>query len=640
MPISSNHKGTSIMNQTLEFKLSQLPESPGVYQMKHGGEIIYVGKAVNLKNRVRQYFHASKDHTPKVQAMVSNIEDFDIILCDTELEALILECNLIKKYRPYYNILLKDDKQYPYIRIDLKQDYPRVELVRRVEKDGAKYFGPYIGATVVRDVLEVLHNSFPLRTCKHEFSFGHGMGGKHRPCIRYQMGLCLAPCTGDVMPGQYRQMLDEIIAFLNGKHEDVVENLHRRMMEASKNMEYEKAAMYRDRIVAMEQVLQKQKALAVSGGDQDVIAMASDGVDGVVEVIFLRGGKILGNDSFILQRAEAQDSESLAMFLLQYYDAAPMIPKEILLGEPCEDLEVLEQLLSEKKGSKVRITVPQRGEKVRLVEMARKNAQDLAQKRREQFVRQKVRTIGACKELADALGLDFVPRRIEGYDISNTQGTLSVASMVVAIDGQPARSQYRHYRIKTVIGANDFASMAEVIHRRFTRGERERLEAVKNGVVPDGFADLPDLVLIDGGPEQLRFAQESIHEVPMEKYPAMFGLAKRLEEIYLPDRDDPIRLDEHSEALRLIQRVRDEAHRFAITHHRGLRTRRSVASRLEEIPGIGATRRRALLTHYANLDAMKQATLDELRDVPGMNQPAAEAVYAFFHAKEGGSQRG
>ena len=621
------------MNQTLEFKISQLPESPGVYQMKKGGEVIYVGKAVNLKNRVRQYFHSSRDHTPKVRAMVANIEDFDIILCDTELEALILECNLIKKYRPYYNILLKDDKQYPYIRIDLKQDYPRVELVRRIEKDGAKYFGPYIGATVVRDVLEVLHNSFPLRTCKHEFSFGHGVGGRHRPCIRHQMGLCLAPCTGNVMPGQYRQMLDEIIAFLNGRHEDVVEHLRRKMEEASKNWEFEKAAMYRDRVTAMEQVLQKQKAIAVAGGDQDVIAVASDGVDAIVEVIFMRGGKILGNDHFIMQRAEAQQEESLAMFLLQYYDNAPSIPREILLGEECEDLEVMEKLLSEKKGSRVHIAVPKRGEKVRLVEMARKNAEDIAQKRREQFVRQKARTVGACKELADALGLDFTPRRIEGYDISNTQGTLSVASMVVAIDGQPARSQYRHYRIKTVVGANDFASMAEVISRRFTRGERERLEAQKKGVLPDGFADLPDLVLIDGGPEQLRFAQDAIHSVPMEKYPAMFGLAKRLEEIYLPGRDDPIRLDEHSEALRLIQRIRDEAHRFAITHHRGLRTKRSVASRLEEIPGIGATRRRALLTHFSNLEALGNATLEELLDVPGMNRPAAEAVYAFFHDK-------
>ena len=621
------------MNQTLEFKISQLPESPGVYQMKKGGEVIYVGKAVNLKNRVRQYFHSSRDHTPKVRAMVSNIEDFDIILCDTELEALILECNLIKKYRPYYNILLKDDKQYPYIRIDLKQDYPRVELVRRIEKDGAKYFGPYIGATVVRDVLEVLHNSFPLRTCKHEFSFGHGVGGRHRPCIRHQMGLCLAPCTGNVMPGQYRQMLDEIIAFLNGRHEDVVEHLRRKMEEASKNWEFEKAAMYRDRVTAMEQVLQKQKAIAVAGGDQDVIAVASDGVDAIVEVIFMRGGKILGNDHFIMQRAEAQQEESLAMFLLQYYDNAPSIPREILLGEECKDLEVMEKLLSEKKGSRVHIAVPKRGEKVRLVEMARKNAEDIAQKRREQFVRQKARTVGACKELADALGLDFTPRRIEGYDISNTQGTLSVASMVVAIDGQPARSQYRDYRIKTVVGANDFASMAEVISRRFTRGERERLEAQKKGVLPDGFADLPDLVLIDGGPEQLRFAQDAIHAVPMEKYPAMFGLAKRLEEIYLPGRDDPIRLDEHSEALRLIQRIRDEAHRFAITHHRGLRTKRSVASRLEEIPGIGATRRRALLTHFSNLEALGNATLEELLDVPGMNRPAAEAVYAFFHDK-------
>ena len=621
------------MNATLEFKLSQLPESPGVYQMKKAGEVIYVGKAVNLKNRVRQYFHASRDHTPKVRAMVANIDDFETILCDTELEALILECNLIKKYRPYYNILLKDDKQYPYIRIDLREDYPRVELVRRVEKDGAKYFGPYIGATVVRDVLETLHATFPLRTCRHEFSFGHGMGGRHRPCLRHQMGLCLAPCTGNVFPGQYRQMLEEILAFLNGRHEDVIRGLRAQMLEASKDLQFERAAQLRDRINAMEQVLQKQKALTVSGGDQDVIAVSSDGVDAVVEVIYLREGKILGSDNFTMQRAEAQEQESLSMFLLQYYDNAPYIPREILLGEPVEELDVMEQLLSEKKGARVHLLVPQRGDKKKLVDMAKKNAEDIAAKRREQFVRQRARTVGACAELAKALGLDFVPRRIEGYDISNTQGTLSVASMVVAIDGQPARSQYRHFRIKTVVGANDFASMAEVISRRFARGERERLEAEKEGRAPDGFADLPDLVLIDGGPEQLRFAQDAMHSVPMEKYPAMFGLAKRLEEIYLPGREDPIRLDAHSEALRLIQRVRDEAHRFAITHHRGLRNKRSVASRLEEIPGVGATRRRALLTHFPNVEAIREATMEELLAVPGMNRPAAEAVYAFFRAQ-------
>ena len=621
------------MNATLEFKLSQLPESPGVYQMKKAGEVIYVGKAVNLKNRVRQYFHASRDHTPKVRAMVANIDDFETILCDTELEALILECNLIKKYRPYYNILLKDDKQYPYIRIDLREDYPRVELVRRVEKDGAKYFGPYIGATVVRDVLETLHATANVRTCRHEFSFGHGMGGRHRPCLRHQMGLCLAPCTGNVFPGQYRQMLEEILAFLNGRHEDVIRGLRAQMLEASKDLQFERAAQLRDRINAMEQVLQKQKALTVSGGDQDVIAVSSDGVDAVVEVIYLREGKILGSDNFTMQRAEAQEQESLSMFLLQYYDNAPYIPREILLGEPVEELDVMEQLLSEKKGARVHLLVPQRGDKKKLVDMAKKNAEDIAAKRREQFVRQRARTVGACAELAKALGLDFVPRRIEGYDISNTQGTLSVASMVVAIDGQPARSQYRHFRIKTVVGANDFASMAEVISRRFARGERERLEAEKEGRAPDGFADLPDLVLIDGGPEQLRFAQDAMHSVPMEKYPAMFGLAKRLEEIYLPGREDPIRLDAHSEALRLIQRVRDEAHRFAITHHRGLRNKRSVASRLEEIPGVGATRRRALLTHFPNVEAIREATMEELLAVPGMNRPAAEAVYAFFRAQ-------
>ena len=617
------------MNPTLEFKISQLPESPGVYQMKRAGEIIYVGKAINLKNRVRQYFHSSKDHTPKVQAMVANIDDFDIILCDTELEALILECNLIKKYRPYYNILLKDDKQFPYIRIDLRQDYPRVELVRRVEKDGAKYFGPYIGATVVRDVLEVLHNSFPLRTCRHDFSFGHGVGGRHRPCLRYQMGLCLAPCTGNVFPGQYRQMLDEILAFLNGKHEDVVRKMRAQMLEASKNLDFERAATLRDRIAAMERVLQKQKALAVSGGDQDVVAVASDGVDAVVEVIYMREGKILGSDHFIMQRAEAQEEESLAMFLLQYYDNAPYIPKEILLGEAVEDLDVMEKLLTEKKGARVHILVPQRGDKKKLVDMARKNAEDIASKRREQFIRQKARTVGACRELAQALGLDFVPRRIEGYDISNTQGTLSVASMVVAINGQPARNQYRHFRIKTVVGANDFASMAEVITRRFTHGLKERHEREQAGLDPDAgsFSKLPDVILIDGGPEQLLFAHRAMQEAGASV--PMFGLAKRFEEIYLPGREDPIVLDRRSNALHLVQYVRDEAHRFGITHHRALRGKEGLRSELSAIPGVGPKKQAALIRHFRSVKAIFEATQEELCQVEGISTGLAQRIYDY-----------
>ncbi len=619
------------MNETLEFKLSQLPDSPGVYQMKSHGELIYVGKAVSLKNRVRQYFHHSAAHTPKVQAMVERIDDFEIILCDTELEALILECNLIKRYRPFYNILLKDDKQYPYIRLDLNADYPTLRFARRVEKDGAKYFGPYMGATMVREVLDMLNKVFSLRTCKQDIRFGDPPA-KHRPCLRYQMGQCLAPCQGGVLPGAYKPLVDQAVAFLSGKQDQLLDSLRQQMLEASKALQFERAAALRDRIQAVEALLQKQKALSVEGEDRDVLCAVPDGALVLVQALFLRGGKIVGSERFPLEGEGNDLSESLQMFVLQYYDAAPFVPREILLSQDVEDREVLEALLTEKKGSRVHILVPQRGEKRRLVEMACKNAQDEIKKRNEQFIRQRQRTLGACEELARAIGLEQPPRRIEGYDISNTQGTLSVASQVVMIDGVPAKSEYRHYRIKTVVGPNDFASMAEVIHRRFTRGERERLEALAQGKTPTGFGDLPDLVLIDGGPEQLKYALEAVRQVPMERYPPMFGLAKRFEEIYLPDRQDPIRLDRHSEALRLIQRLRDEAHRFAITHHKKLRGQAAVRSRLESIPGVGPARRRALLTHFRNMDQIAAASVEQLLEAPGMTRPTAEAVYRAFHS--------
>lgn len=623
------------LSDKLRFKLEQLPDSPGVYRMYSQGELIYVGKAISLKNRVRQYFHDSADHAPKVRAMVERIDDFEIILCDSEMEALVLECTLIKRHRPFYNILLKDDKQYPYIRIDLKQDYPTVELARRIAKDGAKYFGPYIGATVVRDVLDMLHKTFPLRNCKKELRFDAPPKHPGRPCLRYQMGLCLAPCQGGVLPGQYAPLIEQVVRFLEGGKDKLLSQLRTQMQEASAQMEFERAAMLRDRIRALETMDQTQKAENAKGGDWDVLCAVQDSADVLMQALFYRGGALVGSERFTLERANATDPETMEMFLLQYYDGATFVPREVFLSTALtpEDTQAMEALLGEKKGSRVYLRAPQRGEKAQLVLMARKNAEDEIKKRNEAFMRQRARTVGACEQLAKAIGLDFTPRRIEGYDISNTQGTLSVASMVVMIDGRPAKDQYRHYRIKTVVGPNDFASMAEVISRRFTRGERERLEALERGETPTGFADLPDLVLIDGGPEQLAYALDAIHSVPMEKYPAMFGLAKRFEEIYLPGRDDdPICLDHHSEALRLIQRLRDEAHRFAITHHKKLRGKQAVASQLEALPGIGPSRRRALLTHFRNMDQLKLATLEEILAVEGMSRPAAETVFAALHA--------
>jgi excinuclease ABC subunit C len=619
------------VNETLEFKLKNLPDSPGVYQMKSKGELIYVGKAVNLKNRVRQYFQRLLDHTPKVRAMVERVDDFDIILCDTELEALILECNLIKRHKPFYNILLKDDKQYPYIRVDLTQDYPRFEFARRAEKDGARYFGPYFGATVARDVLDLLHKIFPLRNCKLDPRFGAAPPKGFRPCLRAQIGLCLAPCMGRVMIGQYEELVGQALDFLSGKQADLVLRLRAQMQGAAAAMEFERAAALRDRVAAVEAAMEKQKALVVEGEDADILCALPDGGDLLVQVLFQRGGKVLGAERFTMERAAQEEDEGLTMFLLQHYGQAPFIPKEILLDRELADQAVLEQLFSEQRGARVYLRAPKRGEKAKLVALARKNAVDEARKRAELFARQQGRTIGAAKELAAAIGLELFPRRIEGYDISNTQGTNSVASMVVMLNGQAANREYRHFKIKTVVGPNDFASMAEVITRRFIRGERERLEALKAGAEPAGFADLPELVLIDGGPEQLKYALKALHAVPMERYPALFGLAKRFEEIYLPGREDPIRLGQHSEALRLIQRLRDEAHRFAITHHKKLRAKAATRSRLESVPGIGPARRRALLTHFSNMDALSKASVEELLSTPGMSKPSAQAVYDAFH---------
>lgn len=627
----------------LTLKLEKLPDQPGVYIMKSEGEIIYVGKAISLKNRVRQYFQSSRGHTSKVLAMVEKVDDFDIILCDNELEALILECNLIKRHRPWYNILLKDDKQYPYIRIDIREKYPPVDLVRQMQRDGAKYFGPYSGATVVREVLDVLRNTFPLRTCKKDLEGDLPVG---RPCIQYEMGNCLAPCSGNVSPGEYKEIITRVISFLNGRHEDVLDDLRQKMLEASKAMNYEKAAGFRDRIEAIEQVLLKQKAISTAGEDQDVLAAASDGVDAVVYALFIRGGKLIGSDQFVLERAGAEaehGGEWLTMFLLQYYDEASFIPKEILLHSPTEDMEVLEELLARQKGSRVYIRVPQREHKKKLVDMAYKNAKDAALKRAADFATQKAKTYGACEQLKDALGMPSVPRRIECYDISNTQGILSVGAMVVFIDGKSARKEYRHFRIKTVEGANDFASMAEVIGRRFRHGmeERETLLSQGKDVSLGKFTDMPDAVLIDGGPEQLRFAIEAAQEAGVSPMPFFFSLAERFEEVYLPDQKEPVLLDRHSEALHLLQRLRDEAHRFGITHHRKLRGKQSVKSRLEEVPGIGPSRRRALLLHFRTIEAIRRASVEELMEVKGMTAPTAQALYDAYHGGggTGGSTR-
>ncbi|MBQ3268762.1 MAG: excinuclease ABC subunit UvrC [Clostridia bacterium] len=615
------------MSPELELKLRTLPDSPGCYLMKSEGEIIYVGKAVNLKNRVSQYFHYSAQHTPKVRAMVEKIDDFDIMLVDGELEAFALECNLIKLHMPHYNIRLKDDKAYPYIRVDLRETFPRVDLARRQERDGARYFGPYQGATVVREVLDVVRMVFPIRVCAKRLNPEKPL----RPCVHHQIGQCPAPCAGLISEEDYRETILRVIDFLNGRYAPVLDELKRRMAECSAQMNYERAALYRDRIRAVEAVMQKQKAISTAQSDQDIIAALPHDADAMVQLIFVRSGRMIGSERFTLEGAADEPlGEILTQFMLQYYGPENVPPREILLSATPPEQDVVEQLLTEQHGARTYILVPRRGEKLKLVNMAVKNLKDEAKKLDRKNANSYARTIGALEQLQQALGLERLPRRIEGYDISNTQGAQSVASEVVMVDGVSANSEYRRYRIKTVEGANDFASMYEVITRRLSHGLDELAERRAQGLDPEGgkFSWLPDLILVDGGRGQLAAAREAMLAQGLDI--PMVGLAKRIEEIVLPDEEESILLDRHSPALHVLQRVRDESHRFAIIHHRALRGRASIASKLDGIPGVGEKRRRAILRHFKTVEALRAASLDEVRQVPGLPEAVAGAVFRFM----------
>ena len=607
--------------EKLEEKIRMLPDSPGCYQMKdREGTIIYVGKAVNLKNRVRSYFRDTA-HTPKVAAMISHIDDFEILLCETNLEALILECNLIKLHKPYYNILLKDDKHYPYLKVNLKEPFPRLEITRRMEKDGARYFGPYIGASAVRQVIEAVRDVFPLRSCRQVLPPTR----PKRPCMNYELGRCLAPCAGFCTREQYADLMAGVMNFLNGDYESVLKKLRTEMEEAAAAMRYEKAAKIRDKIRDVQGLMERQIALQTDRSEQDLIALAQDGLDAMVQVLYVRGGRMIGGDHFVLAREGGEDpGEVLAGFMIQYYENAGLIPRNVLCQElPDGMTEQLEGWLRQKKGSAVTLATPRRGEKHDLIVLAAKNAADALEKRNARRTIHEERTVGAAQKLAEAVGLDRFPRRIEGYDISNTQGVQSVAAMVVFIDGEPARKEYRHFRIRTVEGADDFASLYETLKRRYAHALQEKESGEGNR-----FSDLPDLILIDGGPQQLRFARQAILDLNLEP-PVMFGLAEKREEIWLPGAEEPILLDHSTPELQLAQRIRDEAHRFGIIHHRGLREKASLHSRLEDIPGIGPARRKELLKAFGSLKAIREADLEALAGVRGMNRTAAEAVRAW-----------
>ena len=614
--------------EKLEEKIAMLPDSPGCYLMKDsGGTIIYVGKAVNLKNRVRSYFRDTA-HTPKVAAMISHIDDFEILLCETNLEALILECNLIKLHRPYYNILLKDDKHYPYLKVDMREPFPRLTVTRRMEKDGARYFGPYIGANAVRQVIEAVRGVFPLRTCRQELPAKH----PKRPCVNHDIGKCLAPCAGLCTEEAYREMMDGVLSFLGGDYQKVLDKLTREMGEAAAAMRYERAAKLRDQIKDVRGLMERQIALRTDNSEQDLIALAQDGLDAMIQILYVRGGRMVGGDHFALPREGAEEpGEVIAGFMTQYYENAGLIPRNVL----CQTLpegtqEQMEAWLRQQKGSAVTVATPKRGEKHELVLLAVKNADDALKKRNARRTIHEERTIGACENLGRILGMDHTPHRIEGYDISNTQGAQSVSSMVVFIDGEPAKKEYRRFRIRTVEGANDFASHYETLSRRYAHALRDAEAGEENGK----FSELPDLILIDGGPQQLKFARQALLDLGVEP-PTMFGLAERLEEIWLPEAEEPIVLDHHTPELQLVQRIRDEAHRFGIIHHRVLRGKASIHSQLEDIPGIGPARRKALLKAFGSLKAIREADVEALEKTPGMNRAAAEAVAAWAKSGNG-----
>jgi len=588
-------------------KLKLLPDNPGVYIMKDAaGKIIYVGKAVVLKNRVRQYFQSQRNHTPKVRAMVAKVADFEFIMTASEVEALILECNLIKKHRPRYNISLKDDKSYPYVKVTLQDDFPRVFLTHRILKDGARYFGPYTNVTAVHESLKLLRRLFPLRNCKTL---------QDRPCLEYHIKRCLAPCAGKISKEEYGAMIRSVLLFLEGRTADVEKELEYRMKAAAEAYHFELAARLRDQLAAVKKVAEKQN-IVTGAGDQDAIGMARSEIGVCVQVFFIRSGKMIGREHFLLQGSEDESDEALlAAFLQQYYHRATFIPREILLPMELAEATLLETWLAEKKGAKVQLLVPQRGTKHDIVAMAASNAEKFLSDEAARIRQANAQTLGAVEELGRYLGLKNPPNRMECFDISHIQGSETVASMVVFEGGLPKKSDYRRFKINSTEGKpDDFLSMREVTQRRY-------------GDLPE--EELPDLIVIDGGKGQLSSALEIIRGAGHKDVPVV-GLAKQFELVFREGESDPVVLPRHSQALYLIERIRDEAHRFAITYHRNLRGKRNLVSVLDHIVGIGPARRKSLWSTFGTIAKIKAASVDELAQAPGMNRPAAEAVYQFF----------
>ncbi|MBR9946336.1 excinuclease ABC subunit UvrC [Clostridiaceae bacterium Marseille-Q4145] len=596
----------------IEEELKKLPSKPGVYLMHDDKDaIIYVGKAISLKNRVRQYFQSSRNKGVKIEQMVTHIARFEYIITDSELEALVLECNLIKEHRPKYNTMLMDDKTYPFIKVTVQEDFPRVLFARQMYKDKAKYYGPYTSAGAVKDTIDLIHKLYGIRTCNKQLP---KMQGKERPCLNYHIHQCPAPCQGYISKEEYAKSVKKVLTFLNGDYTPILKELEEKMLAASEEMEFEKAIEYRELLNSVTKIAQKQKITSSDMEDKDVIAMSVDQHDAVVQVFFIRDGRLIGRDHFCLRIANGDSRpDVLSAFIKQFYAGTPYIPREIMLQYEIEDAALIEEWLSGRKGQKVHIQVPKKGQKEKLVELAKKNADMVLMQDRERIRREEGRTIGAMKEIANLLDLPKL-ERVEAYDISNISGFQTVGSMVVFEKGRPKRSDYRKFRIRGVQGADDYASMEEVLTRRLSHYE-----------------NYPDLIMMDGGRGQVNIALKVMQQLNIEV--PVCGMVKddkhRTRGIYFHNVELPI--DRDSEGFRLVTRIQDEAHRFAIEYHRSLRSREQVHSVLDDIPGIGPARRKALMKSFRTLEDIKSATEEELSEVEGMNSRAARQVFEFFH---------
>ena len=601
----------------IQEQLKKLPGEPGVYLMKdENDKIIYVGKAISLKNRVRQYFQSSKNHSSKVKSMVKNIKSFEYIITDSELEALILECNLIKKYRPKYNVLLRDDKTYPYIKVTVNEDYPRVLKVRRVLKDKAKYFGPYTNVEAVNDTLDVIRNIYPIRTCNIDID--RAIKNKMRPCLNYHIKRCVGPCTGHVSKVEYHKMIEEILLFLSGKEEKLIEILKEKMNKCSMEFNFEEAAIYRDKILNLQEMMQKQKIdVSTDNVNQDIIAMAYNDEEACVQSFFIRHGKVVGREHFILEGTKDSSKEAiLSSFVKQFYMKAEYIPKEIIIESEIEDQVVLEEWLSNIKGQKVFIRIPQKGDKKSLIAMVKKNAMEYLEKFSSLNKRKYEKSEGALIELAEVIGLGEAPRRIESYDISNIQGVDSIGAMVVFTNGLKDKKEYRRYKIKTVEGPNDYDSMAEILERRLQKG------------------DFPDLILLDGGKGQVSAVQKVFDKYNIDI--PLWGMYKddrhRTKGLICATKE--IELDRTSNLYRFVASIQEEVHNYAISYHRSLRNKSLTKSTLDDIPGVGEKRKKALLSHFKNIEEIKNASIEELSEIDGLNKRVAQNIYDYFRKGE------